>query len=501
MSLPLDALAQIVGAPHVATDDAARQLAGADVFWWTHAVPPLAVVRPGSTDETAAVLALLAAAGIPTVPRGAGLSYTGGVVAGRPSVVVDTARLSAIEINVEDLHATVGAGCTWEALADALSPHRLRATLSGPISGSVSTVGGAASQNLPGSMEGVIGLTVVLADGTVVRTGSGALPGRTRFYRGAGPDATGLFLGDCGAFGVKTEVVLRLQPLRPVAFASFTLGSGAATAAAMVALQRAGFPGRAFAMDQARAASAGKVGVGEALRTAASVAQAAGSIGQAISGLAGLTRTRGDLDAAAWSLHLTAEGVSDIAAAEAIALARRTLRECAAEIPPGVPQALHARPFSIRGLVGPEGERWVPVHGILPLSSAVACVRALEAALTARAPAFTAARIRVNWIMSATGPHVTLEPMFYWPDALDPLHLSMLSERNRARFGAQPRNDAARRAVEEARTELAAIFARHGAAHAQLGRYYAAAHGPLLARLKAALDPAGDMNPGVLGLG
>ena len=501
MSAPVEGLARIVGAAHVATDDAALRIGGADVFWWRHAVAPLAVVRPGTTAEAAAVLALLAAAGVPAVPRGAGLSYSGGVVPDRPAVVVDTARLRSVEIHAEDLFATVGAGCSWEALADALRPHGLRAALAGPISGSVSTIGGAASQALPGSMDGIIGLTVVLADGTVAVTGSGAMPGRSRFARAAGPDLTGLFLGDCGAFGIKTEVVLRLQPARPAAFASFTLGGGPATAAAMVALQRAGFPGRAFAMDQARADSAGKLDVAEALRTAASVAQAAGSIGQAISGLAGLARARSDLGAAAWSLHLTADGVSDAAAAEAIALARRILRPDAAEIPPAVPQALHARPFSIRGLVGPEGERWVPVHGVLPLSSAVACVRALDSALAERADAFAAAGIRVNWIMSAAGPQVTIEPMFYWPDTLDPLHLSVLSDRNRDRFGGRPRNDAARPAVEEARAALARVFAGHGAVHAQLGRFYEAPPAVLLARVKAALDPRGGMNPGVLGLG
>lgn len=499
MTAPLDAIARLIGPAHLAVGEAAHA-ANADVFWWPQAAAPLAVARPGSTEEVAGVLRLLAASRTPVVPRGSGLSYTGGLAADRPSVMLDLARLDAISLAAEDMHATIGAGCTWEALAAGLRPHGLRSVLAGPISGSHSTVGGAAAQNLPGSMEGVIGLTVVLADGTVVRTGSGGMAGRSRFYRGAGPDLTGLFLGDCGAFGIKTEIVLRLQPIRPVACASFALAGGAATAGAIVTLQRAGFPGRAFAMDQARAEDAGKVGVAEALRTAASVAQAAGSFGQALGSLAGLARARSDLAATPWSLHLTAEGVTDVAANEAVALARRVLREVP-EIPPAVPQALQARPFSIRGLVGPEGERWVPVHGILPLSAAVACLDALGAALAARAEAFAAARIRVGWIMSATGPHVTIEPMFYWPDALDPLHLATLSERNRARFAGRPRNEEARRAVEEARATLAAIFAAHGAVHAQLGRFYPAPEGPLPARIKAALDPSGLMNPGVLGLG
>lgn len=500
-TLPLDAVARIVGAANLATDEAARALAGADVFWWAHAVPPLAVARPGSAEEVAALLRLLGPAGVPVVPRGAGLSYTGGVVPDRPALVLDLARLDAVAVSAEDMFATVGAGCTWQALAEALRPHGLRSAMGGPISGSHSTVGGAASQNVPGSMDGVVGLAVVLADGSLLRTGSAGLPGRTGFYRHAGPDLTGLFLGDCGAFGIKTEIVLRLQPIRPAAFASFALPDGAATAAAIVALQRAGFPGRAFAMDQARAESASKVGMGEALRTAASVVGSAGSIGQALGNLAGLARLRGDLAATPWSLHLTAEGVTETAAAEAIALARGVLRDGAAEIPPTVPQALHARPYSVRGLVGPEGERWVPVHGILPLSAAVECFRDLAAVLRDRMAALADGGLRVNWIMSAAGPHVTIEPMFYWPDELDPLHLATLSERNRARFAGRPRNAAARDLVQAMRAALLEVYARHGAVHAQLGRYYAPPDGALLPRLKAALDPDGRINPGVLGLG
>ena len=79
-----------------------------------------------------------------------------------------------------------------------------------------STVGGLASQGIPAGLDGILGLTVVLADGTVVRP---ARQGSSIAMRG--PDVTGLFLGDCGAFGIKTEVVLRIAPEQPAAFASF----------------------------------------------------------------------------------------------------------------------------------------------------------------------------------------------------------------------------------------------------------------------------------------
>jgi len=166
-----------------------------------------------------------------------------------------------------------------------------------------------------------------------------------------------------------------------------------------------------------------------------------------------------------------------------------------------VPQALHAKPFSVRGMVGPQGERWVPVHGILPPSRAMDCLAALQDCVAQRAAALDAAGVAVNWIMSSSSPQVTIEPMMYWRDALDPLHFEALGAKYRARFDGVPVNEAARSLVAETRGALRSIFAAHGAAHAQLGRYYAPLPSDgLAALLKRALDPAGRMNPGVLGL-
>src|SRR6185437_7728179 len=133
------------------------------------AVAPSLVLRPRGTEETAAAMRVLARHGAALVARGAGLSYTGGVVPHAPGVVIDTAAMTSITVNADDLTAIVGAGCSWEALAAALKSHGLRPAAVPPISGSHSTIGGAASQGVSGS-EGIAGLAVVLADGEVVRT-------------------------------------------------------------------------------------------------------------------------------------------------------------------------------------------------------------------------------------------------------------------------------------------------------------------------------------------
>ncbi len=495
-----DALRQALGAAAVIDEPAELALAAADILPDADAVAPTLLLRPRDTDQAAAAMRLLDRAGAAVVPRGAGLSYTGGVVPRAPGVVIDTTAMTGIAVVADDLYAIVGAGCTWAALHEALKPHGLRPEAAPPISGSHSTIGGAASQSVSGS-EGFIGVAVVLADGSVLRTGGWSAPGGAPFWRHYGPDLTGLFIGDCGAFGLKTEIVLRLRPPVQRRFASFGFARGVEVAATIATLQR-GPGGRVIAFDRARAdTAAASMELGEAVRTIAAVAGRAGSLGQAVKDVMGLRRGKAELEEAPWSLHVTAEGATAaLADAQADAMRRICLDAGGVEMPAAVPQALDARPFSVRGMVGQEGERWVPVHGHLPLSAAAACVAAIEAVLEGHAADIARHGVRVNWLLGSTGAYVTMEPMFYWRDALDPLHMKYLSERNRARFGSFAPAPEARDFVRRLRVAVRDVMDRHGATHSQLGRFYVPPKGDMLARIKAVVDPARRMNPGVLGL-
>ena len=507
--LPLSELASIVGAAQVSTDPALRGLVSNDVFPWDDAPLVAVVVSPATTAEVAAVVRLANAHGLAVAPRGGGVSYTRGYVPARArTLLLDFSRMGTVHaLNVEDRHVTVGPGCTWQQLDAACARHGLRPAMTGPISGSHATVCGSVAQNTgSASMAAILALEVVVADGRIVHTGSSAVAAHPApFLRNFGPDLAGLFIGDGGALGIKTACTLALEPLPAgTAFASLAFDTLAAMTRVMVAISHSGIPCRLLGMDPLKNRTATKIGVREGLGTLAKVLRSAGSVTAGLRQAASIAVAgQGVLDDVPWSLHVTVEGHDQVAADHALA-ALRPLWSGTREIPPSVPMALKARPYSIRGIVGLAGERWIPVHGIFPLSQAARVVEQVQALLARHAARLQSHAIETSYIVTSAGASWLIEPMFYWPDELGPLHARVLGDKYPKFAGAAP-NPAARAVVREVRGEVARLFDELGGLHSQLGKYYAYRERlepdtwSVLTDLKDALDPKRTLNPGNLG--
>jgi FAD/FMN-containing dehydrogenase len=215
-------LADIVGAAHVLTDAAQTQPYLND---WRkqYSGPAECVVRPGSTDEVARVVALCAGEGVAVVPQGGNTGLVGGSVptGARREVVLALGRMNRIR-SLDPLNdtATVEAGCVLAAVqaaaADAgrLFPLSLAAEGSCQIGGNLSTnAGGVNVLRYGTAREQVLGLEVVLPDGRVWDGLRGLRKDNT------GYDLKQLFLGAEGTLGVITAAVLRLYP-KPTASAT-----------------------------------------------------------------------------------------------------------------------------------------------------------------------------------------------------------------------------------------------------------------------------------------
>jgi D-lactate dehydrogenase (cytochrome) len=193
----------------LSTTDAVREHHSHAESWHAPARPD-AVVFPTSTDEVAAVVRACAAARVPVIAFGMGSSMEGHVNAVRGGVSIDLTRMiRLLRVSADDLDVTVEAGMTRKTLES----HLKNTGMMFPVDpGADATLGGMAATRASGTTavrygtmrENVLGLTVVLADGRVIRTGSRARKSSS------GYDLTRLFVGSEGTLGVITEVTLRL---------------------------------------------------------------------------------------------------------------------------------------------------------------------------------------------------------------------------------------------------------------------------------------------------
>jgi FAD/FMN-containing dehydrogenase len=512
-------LSALLGAAQVLTDATERRFYSTDIY--NEGQLALAVVRPASSSDVSQIIQLANEYRLPVVPRGGGASYTEGYVpAAANAILIDTSRMNRIvEINERDMYCVVQAGVTWAALNAALLEKGLRTPFFGPFSGLAATVGGSLSQNSVTWGTGVFGISgetplgveVVLGQGEVIRTGSWGAANAVPFLRSYGPDLTGLFMGDCGALGVKTAVSLRLMKRNSFIMGlSFGFKDFERMASGMEAAAKEGLNLTNFGLDPTlQQGQLGKTDAATAMQSAAAVFNSSRGI---LDGAAQVLRMafagRGFLSGAVFSAHWIVDGIDDVSCRSAVARLRSAIQPFGAEVPPTVPTVANAMPFMpLYNVRSPLGERWVPVHGILPFSRVAAFRKDLTAYYASHEPMMKELKIRSGAMFMTISTNAFLyEPVFYWHDVTNITQERLLPEGYLATLPKFAENLAGRALVDEMKHGIADIFQNHGATHLQIGKFYRYMRGrdpqtaKLIRDLKQLVDPQRGLNPGALGL-
>ncbi len=516
-----ESLAAIVGKENVLSDPAERAFFSTDLAGSGKTTS--AVVKIASTQQLAQVAKLCTSKGIAIIPRGGGFSYTGGYTpTSEASVIVDLRGLDQIiEINEQDLYVRVGTGCTWEQLYTALKARGLRTPYFGPMSGYSATVGGALSQGsfFLGSteygtvMESVLSLEMVLASGEIIHTGSDSAEGVGPFYRNYGPDLTGLFLADTGALGIKAVATLKLIQFPPhQAYGSFTFERGEDALAALSQIGRLGLAAEAYVWDPyfVEAMSKASTGMKQDLQFLSAVVRNSAGLIDGLSAaariaLAGKTVFR----LGSHMLHTIIDDHSAQGAAQRLKRVRQIAQKHKArEVAPSVPRALRGMPFTNFNV--PERrtlQRNLPTNSLYPHSRAAKAQQEIRALFDAEAARLHSNGVSVGTVYFAVGKNaLCIEPLLYWDDPVH-FHHNRIAERSDLAALAQTQEPpAATRFAADLRERLKGVMKANGAVHVQIGKAYdyLPSREPRVAELvrqiKAAVDPAGLINPGSLGL-
>lgn len=480
----------------------------------------LAVVRPQNTDHLQRLVVFCYEHKVAMFPRGGGLSYTGGYTpSSAQSIIIDTQSLDEIvEINAHDMYVTVQPGVSWEKLNNALTELGLRTPFWGPYSGIGATVGGSVSQHTVshgsslygGSADSVVSVDVVTSNGEILSTGAAGHVNSEPFSRHTGPDLTGLFCGDCGAFGVKASITLRLIQAPTVKKGlSFQFDSFGNMVKGMAAVARAELADEGVGLDPIlQQGLVARQSLKSTLQVALAVVTNAGN---PITGLFRLLKlaygSRAMAKQNGYSASFVVSGQNKSVVNARTSLLRELCSETGFELINTMPSITIAMPFApLTNILGPVGERWVPIHGCLPFSRCEDFHAGWEAIQERHAPVLAEHNVFVAGMYSTVSTNTFLyEIAFYWPDARDRFHETVLDADHLKALTDFPAAPEGRAAVENLMKDAVELFSELGAVHFQIGRSY-----PFLSSrkptsraihnsLKQQLDPENLFNPGVLG--
>jgi hypothetical protein len=217
---------------------------------------------------------------------------------------------------------------------------------------------------------------------------------------------------------------------------------------------------------------------------------------------------RSFLEEHSYSTHYIIEGRTEAEVDEKLEAVRKICLVHGHEVENTLPKVLYGDSFfPMTTAIGPQGERWAPVHGIVPVGDAPAALGKIEGLFASHAEEMQRLGVVIGILLSTVSTNgLVIEPVFYWPGpqtlyykrVLEPSYLAKLKK-----FEHSPDAEAL---VAQVRTELIDTFSGIGAVHLQVGKTYPYRQGrdpntwKLLEAIKTAVDPERLMNPKSLGL-
>jgi len=302
----------------------------------------------------------------------------------------------------------------------------------------------------------------------VLKTGAAAQTNSDPFFRHYGPDLTGLFCGDTGAFGFKTKVTLKLIPARAERrFISFEFDDHTSTVKAMSAIGRSQRVMECFAFDPyLQSQRLQRESLAKDFEQLKGVMKSSGSVLGALKDGAKVALSgRGFMKGVKFSVHCSIEEHSAAGADAALEAVRALGIEAGGrEIENSLPKINRANPFMpVNSMIGPQGERWAPVHALVSHSKAQMLYDQTIALFERHATTMEGYNMNYGALLATVDTNMMIfEPVLYWEDALTEIHQHYVEDSVLNNISGFEENLEARDFAEKLKDEVCTLFREAG---------------------------------------
>ena len=354
-------------------------------------------------------------------------------------------------------------------------------------------------------------MEIIIADGTLIKTGQNAFANAKPHHRTYGPDTTGLFCHDAGSLGIKVQATFPLiyWP-KSVGYLSFAYKSLDDAVAALSSISKSGLTEECYVLDPSSAGNLTDVSNVDGAKSVMKVLKEQSSIIEGFKEAFKMAFSGRDvIPEDTYSLHMVISNHSQDALRydlkEATAIVKKNNGQ---SIPNTVPKATRADPFPpMNGILGHAGERWAALNSKVPHSDALIVNQEIIRLMDRYKDRMDACGVWYTLLNIGIQQHsYSIEPVLRWLDEWPELHKRTAEPSFLSNFDEPKPNIEARELVLEIRKEIIAYFASIGAASNQIGRaydYMGYLYKPskdLLMNIKSNVDPKNKMNTGALGI-